>query len=439
MIRAQILLGATLASLTILLTSTAAGAQTRQASYRVVAGDTLYVLANRYLAVGKRARDLQRLNKILDPRRLGIGRLLAIPIAWLKREQSSAQLAAFKGSVNVQIDRKHHTAAVGLRVPTRSTVATQDRSFASLVMQDGSQLMVMPESRIRIETLQRVVLTKSLERKITVEQGRVQARVIPISDSIGSFQLQTPLVVAAVRGTEFRTTYDEASRTSRVEVLKGRVEVVGDGRDLLVAGQGMVVDTSGMGAKEQLLAAPEVLNPGRTQSDDRLHFRVAPQPGAVAYQMIVAADAGFVELLNETRAPMPDVQMEAPADGIYFVRVSALTPQGVEGLSRDYSFERRRYAFGAEVAEDGAAGQGGYRFRWLPDPDERVRFRFVLTREGGHDWPLVDEVGLQASEIVLNELPAGTYRWKVGRWVMGQNPAQIGWDEENVLIVAASR
>src|SRR6185503_20877941 len=75
----------------------AASAPATDWHYRVVPGDTLYSIANSYLAPGSGWHRLQRLNRVADPKRLEPGRQLRLPVAWLRAEATVASVAFLSG------------------------------------------------------------------------------------------------------------------------------------------------------------------------------------------------------------------------------------------------------------------------------------------------------------------------------------------------------
>lgn len=413
-----------------------APAVARDVVYRVKPGDSLWQLATRYLAPGHDYRDLQRRNHIADPHRLVAGTRIAIPSEWLRRDAQTAALAAYRGEVRVTVAGRNHAPSVGMELPSRSSVETLPRAFASLTLPDGSLLSILPGSLVRINGLSRVRLIDVGEHFFAVEHGRVEARVSP-ADQVGRrFEISTPLAVASVRGTQFRTKYRVEAQQLQVEVLKGSVEVRGPGDTLLGAGEAEAAGSSGMTARGRLLAAPELLEPGRIQDGDELTFGVAPMAGAVRWHLILAADAGFVGQIDEIETDAATLHMAAPSDGTYFVRLAAISPEGFEGQSRDYAVRRDRYRFSASQSASVEGGQVRYRFRWLPEAYDSGQFRFILRRQGEDVPPLVDKSGLTGSELSVTDLPPGTYRWSVGRWSGSPGDPRLVWDDEHELVVA---
>ena len=408
----------------------------RDATYTVKPGDNLDDLARRYLVPSRTWRDLKARNRIAEPLLLRPGSVLAIPEEWLKLEPQSAELTAFRGSLDISVAAKARVAQVGMRLPQRSTLSTRTRSFASLTLPDGSVLSVLPDSTVRITTLASLSLTGGLVRLIDVDTGRLQSTVTPAKRIDDSFRVRTPLAIASVRGTVFRTVFDQAAGTSRVELLKGSVAVTGGGDVLLGPGEGVAVSNGQLGEARKLLAAPQLVRPGQLQDGERLHFTIQGEGGAARWHLVVAADAGFIEQLDETTVNAPQADLAGLPDGTYFVRATAISAEGFEGLARDYSFRRERYGFAASLGIDKQGAIPVYHFRWQPPPGGKGRFRFVLRNAAAGGLPLVDEPALTASEIRLSALPAGTYRWSVARWIEEDGEPILKWDEEHELVVA---
>ena len=102
----------------------------------------------------------------------------------------------------------------------------------------GMRLKVGPESRF---TIVRAIVNKSDEReesRLRLDEGRIWIRLRKALTGRSKFEVETPTVVAAVRGTVFGVTVAEDG-TSTVEVYDGHVAVAGvDGATATVTGGG---------------------------------------------------------------------------------------------------------------------------------------------------------------------------------------------------------
>ena len=100
-------------------------------------------------------------------------------------------------------------------------------------------------------------------------------------------------------------------------------------------------------------------------------------------------------------------------DGLHFVRVSAVSEDGLEGLAKVYTLIRARSAPGGLAAEISGTGKNRqYLFRWEAEGEGPAESRFELRLDGS-DAALVDEAGLAEPRLTLTSLPPGEYQWRV--------------------------
>jgi predicted phage tail protein len=141
-------------------------------------------------------------------------------------------------------------------------------------------------------------------------------------------------------------------------------------------------------------------------------FSVEPAPGASGYRIQIARDADLLDLIRDARMQAPSATFSDLADGTYFVRVSVIDANGLEGIPRVYAFERRANELSATAAPH--AGSHAYRFVWRASrADPGTRFRLVLSRHEDLREPVVDAVDLAETSLVVSDLPAGDYFWRV--------------------------
>src|SRR4051794_38316221 len=70
-------------------------------TYRVLKGDNLYTLAERYFTRTENYVVVQRLNRVADPYRLQIGRRLVIPRNLLRQNRTRAVVHSYRGTVRI--------------------------------------------------------------------------------------------------------------------------------------------------------------------------------------------------------------------------------------------------------------------------------------------------------------------------------------------------
>jgi hypothetical protein len=167
-----------------------------------------------------------------------------------------------------------------------------------------------------------------------------------------------------------------------------------------------------IGAPLELLPAPAFTDPGKEQDAKTVAFDLVPVAQAAGYRVQIARDADLLDLIRDMPVSAPHADFGDLADGTYFVRISAVDRNGLEGLPQIYAFERRQ--LGLAASAEPRAGSRDYTFRWFASrPGVETRFRFVLGATPDLRNPLVDRPDLPAGEIVVTDLPRGVYYWTV--------------------------
>lgn len=381
--------------------------------YRVVKGDNLYTLAERYFLRAGDYAIIQRLNRITNPRRLQIGTPIVIPRSLLRQEPVAATIHSFRGDVRIGARGNQSPATVGRTVREGDWIDTDRKSFVSLRLSDGSVITLPSQTSMRVERLRRTLLTRSIERSFRIDRGRAGAIVTPMKDPQSNFRLLTPTAVSAVRGTRFRMSYDPASGRTTTEVLEGTVGFKSDDQRIeqnLASGFGM---TNMLSSPVSLLPSPELLRPAQIQDEEQLHFALKPLAEATGYRVEIASDAGFLDLIDETIVSSAEASLPSLRNGDYFVRVTALAADGLEGLSSTYAFRRQLHWITTSAEEQSVGRSRQYLFRWDARDTEKEQYRFQLSSNPDGSDPLIDEFGLTQTSLVLTDLPAGVYYWRV--------------------------
>ncbi len=398
--------------------STAPARPTETLDYVVRRGDTLFDLATAYMNRPQDYRRVQRENRVVNPRRLSIGRTLALPVDLLRADPDEARIAGFRGAVTLHQGGVAAAPTAGQIVRESAVLSTGANAFVRLALSDGSHVVVPSNSRVRVSRLRRYAINGAVDHALTVEAGRAESRVTPRTRP-GGFAIRTPVSVSAVRGTDFRVSFDEASERSATEVLDGSVAVASGEDEALAGADEGVSAAAGAVRLLPLLPAPALARPDAPQTQAQVVFEVQPLPGAERYRGRVAQDAGMIESFAEAdSAPGGPLAFGDLDEGAYFLRLTALSPEGLEGKATTYSFIRVRNGVGGLAsAMDQRDRRRFYRFRWEAEGVGEAAFRFQLWREaedGGVDGPLlIDQPGLTDEAFTLSDLPPGVYSWRV--------------------------
>lgn len=376
-------------------------------------GDTLYSLGNRYLLNPADYRRVQRVNHVADPRHLPTGMILRIPRPLLRTVPVEGRVIAFRGHVLLRNGGSSQTVTLGIRVGEGVTLTTDARSYVTVELPDTSRFSLPSQSQVGILRLRRILLNGEIERRFEANTGKSDWQVKPSSND--PFSVRTPIATTAVRGTQFRVTYDQALQSMTVGVIEGKVGVTGEATDgALAAGSGAALQPGEVMKPKALLSAPELNRPGALQTGSQLQFSATTVPGATAYGFELATDAGFVDRFSAIRTASPEGKFEGLPSGIYFVRVTAFDADGLEGMANTYSFERQLNRIEADTPIVHRTGRHrDYLFRWYGVGDGKALYRFILSRSEDGTDPLIDEIGLAATQISVRDLPRGIYYWRV--------------------------
>lgn len=402
--------------------------------YHTKITDTLIDLARRYFNRVEDYRIVQQLNHVPVPEHLKPGIDLRIPVALLRGDPVTATVVTFRGDVRMGEDRRAVTPGAILAEGTR--IETGPASFLTLRAADGSIVTIPSQSVLRLERMRRLIFTNTLDQQFVVERGRLETTVAKQVGPGSRYEIRTPIAVSAVRGTVFRVAYDGlggSTASSITEVLGGTVAVGAPGARQAMPvplGMGAAVARDGGVRTETLLPPPALADANRMQAGRTLRFAMAPVPGAVSYHMQIASDAAFQDIRAETRSTGPEGKFDALPDGPWFLRATAISASGFEGLPATQPFERRPHALDATLTW---VKPGEYRARWDYAGDPDVHFRFQMLPTGRHRPIALDEDGLHASTLLLDDVPPGPYRWRVGA-INGKNGEDMWTPWRDVII-----
>lgn len=310
-----------------------AGPYTRPGSngeilYTVQPGDTLLGLSQHLLDTPERWHDVQKLNDIPRPRRLQPGTTLRLLPGWLKPHAERATLETASNEVKINGKPAHD----GDHLPEGTTVKTGPDSAALITLPDGTRLRIPSATEVRLERLRAYHGEKDLDAGFLLRHGGIEP------DSPGKrsrpLNIRTPSGNAAVRGTHFRVHAE--NKRSTVEVLRGQV-AAGNRRSTtpVDAGQGAWFTAKGKPTVTPLPPAPEL-----TTLSGRTWHETAPQlplpardAQTAAWHVEVSTRQDFGAMVLDTRTQAPAFTLPSRQDGPHFVRVSRISPTGIEGYA----------------------------------------------------------------------------------------------------------
>lgn len=146
----------------------------------------------------------------------------------------------------------------GTKVCQGDTIVAGLQSRAKVKMEDGNELNISPESRIKLETYEYKPADNKKKVMLNVLYGKVRAATREENmyndkakdGQANTFQVKTKSAVAGVRGTDFLTSFDRQTSKTEVITFHGKVEV-----GTLGAG-GKILNSVSVGAGQKTEAVP---------------------------------------------------------------------------------------------------------------------------------------------------------------------------------------
>lgn len=392
--------------------------------YRIQPTDTLIGISQTYLEVPGQWPRLQRLNRVADPLRLIPGSTLRIPVAWLRRTATVAEVVYARGEPRWRRGTEApQPMSTGQTLQAGDAVTTGTQDTVTLRLVDGSRLLIAPDSELAIERL--LVLGRSgiPETRLRLDRGNVDSTVTPQPQRSKSYEIRTPTVNLGVRGTQFRAHAEADGRNARVEVLEGGVAAQGRQGSDTKTGSGQRVD-AGFGlvaaanapveAPRRLIGAPSLGDlPSRLERVP-LRFAWPAVDGARGYRAQVYAGASNDQLLLDAKTTEPAARWADLPDGDYRLSVRAIDDAGLEGIDAVRAFKlkaRPEPPFTSQPRANGRVYGDRVEFAWARSAAAQ-RYRLQVSASPDFAVLLHDLPDLTATQTAL-DLPHGTYHWRI--------------------------
>jgi len=405
--------------LLLALTWNPAHAETQYWVYTVRPGDNIWDLTEKYCVSVRHWKRIQGLNNVRLDRQIPPGTKLRFPLDILKYQPATALVTQVQGTA--QLIRTGGKPAVPLAAKTAlrsgDRIVTAAGANVTLQFADGSELLVLEDSEVVMDTLSAWSTTGMVDTRVRLQGGRVDTRVKPGQGPGSRYHIITPAAVAAVRGTRFRVAADKQQPLSRSEVTAGTVNVgaAGSSQDI-PAGFGLVSE-SGKPPQppRQLLPPPDLTATATLYRSLPLQFSWSPLPGAQGYRLQIAPNQKFETLIVDKSAGQAGVQWADLPDGRYALRVRGIDDVGLEGLDAVGVFEVDARPFaplptgmgGGTLIRESTPG-----FSW--EAVEGVKsYRFELARDAAFTQMVTSRQTDSAGTGLTEALQPGGYHWRV--------------------------
>ncbi|MGB5987853.1 MAG: FecR domain-containing protein [Desulfobacterales bacterium] len=410
-------------SLTVLLVgvlwAAAAHAQEEFLEVTVKRGDSLYGICNIYLEKFSQWPEIAKFNNLGDAHRLIPGQRLKIPVHLLQGTPLIGKVSFAKGEVHIRAgaDLAWVPLKLGDLVRQRDWLRTGAASALEIQFDDGDTLFLPSQSTAEMTLLRSKSFTHRLY-EIFLETGRIITKIRKITGKESRFEIQTPSTVAAVRGTDFRIASD-ALKTSRCEVLEGRLVVTAQDKGVALdqyEGTLIALNQAPLKPRPLLLAPrPQDLKPLYRQLP--LRIAVGQVDKAAAYRLQVARDPTIKDLVKDlTVGPGESFQIMDIEDGQYYIGLTALDAEGVEGRPSEAIVLKVRTnprpPFLSSAKEGKLFFEKRAQFEWLKVSDA-VAYRLQIAADSGFEGIVLDQEQKADALSLTAPLESGNYFFRV--------------------------
>lgn len=391
-----------LASIAALLGVPASAAEVSNDYHRVLPGDTLWDISERYYGTPAEWPHLQQLNAIAQPTKLlpntlvDLGTSDPFPLTVLYRA----------GEAWLVEGANHASLHNGDTVNVGDVVQTGAGSI-TLQMRDGARAVLPSNSR--------VVLQREGERGITfrLEKGEVESYVPAQRPRGRAYTIETKTGFLGVRGTHFQARYED--NTLVTSVYEGQIAAqrrAGAEQATVGGNEGARIDETGDIRVVSLLPPPEDVTI-TSRVPDYLHVEVLSPSQKVTYRAQIAQDPYFLNIVNDQRSSDGLFRFTALSPGFYHLRLSAVDTLGIEGRSAFFVVHHNdsRVSVVREIGSEGRREDSSWVFEW--SHRAQTSYRLQLAADSQFNRVLVDYAPQHTGPLRVRRLPTNNVYWRV--------------------------
>ncbi len=428
--------------------------------YTVRPGDTLIGLGQRYLRDPAQWPQIQRDNRVGNPRQIPPGAVLLFPADLLRQQPSSAKLVQAFGAVRwrAQATDAWQDAKPGQTLAAGAQVQAPDSGSAVIELANGTRLDLQPGSVLTLDTLSLYADGLMADTRLRLQQGQIDIQDNPRRLPNQNLRILTPSAQAVVRGTQFRVGV--GADATREETLGGAVELQASGAQVRVdAGMGSLARKGQPPLPPvRLLPPPDVSALPSLFEQLPLRFTLPAQAGAVSWFGQVLAESDNAQVLVQKTSTGKTLNVADLPNGRYVLRLRAVDANGLQGRDASHAFTVFARPFFPTLTAPAAGATvrvARPRLAWLEVLDV-ARSHLQLAAQDDFAQPLYDVEQQGAHWTPPADLAAGVWHWRVAsidargqqgpwsppqtfRYVPGPGPADLAkatmrFDRDHLLL-----
>ncbi len=379
-------------------------------TYTVRPADNLWNLAAKYCGSSRYWARIAAHNQLATPHDLTPGERIRIPVGWLVKQPATARVAFAQGEVvEIRPDGSTRPATDATIIVIGQALRTGSDGYATIAFADQSELTLGPDSEVVFDLLAAFGDTGMVDTRVRLERGRSESQIRPASGEASGYRIDTPLGVAAVRGTRFRVRSTGALYNETVEGSVA-VQVPGQPSAAIDAGFGVVARaTPGALVPEALLAAPVIDAATPKAIGEPLRWRATTDARSYLVQAYVRGDR--TRPLAQWQVSGTELVPTGLAPGDYAFGVRAVAQSGLEGME---GFARIRLVTAPPVPAPAAPSLRG-RSITLRFADDAGAGPYRIEVSPNTEFAEFDTYDATTTEVAIARPRAGRYYWRVAR------------------------
>jgi|GEM_PF-1874875 len=298
--------------------------------YTVRPGDKLWELSDKYCGKHTLWQDLAKHNELAQPTQLVAGSTLRFPLEWLVEVPAAVNVIYTLGDTRYMSagSSEEKSLVRGTSLTIGDTLVTGESSYVTIRFADNSVMRIGPESEVVFDTLSAYRDTGMVDSRVRITRGAGASEVRPQNGPGSVYRISTPLGVAAVRGTEFRTRAD--GDASFVETTGGAVEYIDSAGSRDVT-KGLGLKSSSDGILVEELLEPPVFNAARPYGGHE-SLEWAGIAGAANYLVRIYSGPDLSEVLSGASVSSPEFSLASLTPGSYVFGVRGVAASGLQGF-----------------------------------------------------------------------------------------------------------
>ena len=254
-------------------------------------------------------------------------------------QDTYAEVVYLKGeALKYTLKGKVESVKKGSQFYAGERIATEPNSSLTLRFADQSTAIISAQSEVLFEEIQGSA--SSGASALTLTKGQLESRVAKQKGFGAKYEVRTPAMQLAVRGTVFETSVDPESKTSRAVVLEGLVEASQGQQSVeLNQGFGLVVYRSQVSlSPSSILPAPTInpVEPVQKQFPLIFGWNVLSRVSQYQLQLFAGKNADQLVLDKWYRGNIASIN--GLSNGDYLLRVRGVDKNGLGGFYGETRF-----------------------------------------------------------------------------------------------------